>query len=215
MAGLKRAAHDVYVTSAVESVVKTTVGHVHQPGLDGLTVLEILGRVDEVGGTELRRPLLLRVVHINNDDLAGAVLDCTLDDTETDAASTEDGDGGALLDTALASGDDRGTVTGGDTAAKQASAVHRSLLGDGNDGDVGDNGVLRESRAAHEVQEVLALALEASGAVRHDTLALSSTNGAAKVGLARLAELAFLALGGAVGEKWSANVLVLKISLRA
>jgi hypothetical protein len=47
------------------------------------------------------------------------------------------------------------------------------------------------------VKEILALALEARGAVRHDTLALGGADLAAKVGLAGLAELALLAFGGA------------------
>lgn len=201
VAGLEGAAHDVHITGAVEGVVQTAIGHVHEPGLDRLAVLQVLGRVDEVGAAELARPLLLRVVDINSDDSAGSVLHRTLNDTQTDAAGTEDGDGGTLLNTALAGSDDGGTVTGGDTAAKQASAVHGSLVGDRNDGDVGDNGVLREGRAAHEVQEVLALALEARGAVRHDTLALCCADGTAEVGLAGLAELALLAFGSAV-EGW-------------
>ena len=202
MAGLERAAHDVHVTSAVESVVETAIGHVHQPRLDCLAILKVLGRVDEVSRTELGCPLLLRVVDVDNDDLACFVLDSALDDTQTNAASTEDSDGGTLLDTALAGSDHRGTVASGDTAAEQTGAVHRSLLGDGDDGDVGNNGVLRESRAAHEVQEILALALETRGAVRHHTFALCGTNGTAKVGLARLAELALLALSSAVRERY-------------
>lgn len=198
VAGLEGAAHDVHVTGAVEGVVETAVGHVDESGLDGLALLEVLGRVDEVGGAELLGPLLLSVVDVDNNDLAGTVLDRTLDDTETDAAGAEDGDGGTLLDTALAGGDHGSTVTGGDTAAEQASAVHGGLLGDGDNGDVGNDGVLREGRAAHEVEEVLALALEARGAVGHDTLALSCADGTAEVGLAGLAELALLALSGAV-----------------
>jgi len=202
VAGLERAAHDVHIASAVESVVETAIGHVHQPRLDCLAILKVLGRVDEVGCTELGRPLLLRVVHVDDDDLACFILDSTLDDTETNAASAEDSYSGALLDTALAGGDHRGTVASGDTAAEQTGAVHRSLLGDSDDGDVGDNGVLRESGAAHEVQEILALALETRGAVRHHTLALCGTNGTAKVGLARLAELALLALSGAIRKRY-------------
>ena len=202
MAGLERAAHDVHVASAVESVVETAIGHVHQPRLDCLAILKVLGRVDEVGCTELGRPLLLRVVHVDDDDLACFVLDSALNDTQANAASAKDSDSGTLLDTAFAGGDHRGAVAGGDTAAEQTGAVHGSIRGDGDDGDVGDNGVLRESRAAHEVQEILALALEASGAIGHHTLALCGTNGTAKVGLARLAELALLALSGAVEERY-------------
>jgi anthranilate phosphoribosyltransferase len=52
------------------------------------------------------------------------------------------------------------------------------------------------------VQEILALALETSGAVGHHALALCGTNGTAEVGLARLAELALLALSSAVRERY-------------
>ena len=206
VAGLESAAHDVHVTGAVEGVVAAAVGHLNQPRLDVLALLQVLGRVDKVGGAELGRPLLLRLVHVYDNDLARLLLDRALDDTQTNAASAEDGDGGALLNTALASGDDGGAVTSGDAAAEQACAVHGSIRGDGDDGDVGHNGVLGEGRAAHEVEEVLALALEARGAVRHHTLALGRADSTAEVGLARLAELALLALGGATDEMWLVNV---------
>lgn len=193
VAGLERSAHDVDVTCAVECVVAAAVGHLDELLLDALGAE--LGGVDEVGGTELLGPLLLAVVYVDNNDLASLVLDRSLDDGQTDTASAEDGNVGALLNTALSCGDDGGAVTGCDTAAEQTGAVHGSLLGDGDDRDVGDDGVLGESRGSHEVEEILALALEARGAVRHDTLALGCADLAAQVGLARLAELALLALG--------------------
>jgi hypothetical protein len=59
---------------------------------------------------------------------------------------------------------------------------------------------LREGRGAHEVEEVLALALEARGAVRHNAFALRGADLAAEVGLSGLAELAFFAFGGAGGR---------------
>jgi hypothetical protein len=58
------------------------------------------------------------------------------------------------------------------------------------------------------VKEVLALALEARSAIGHDTLSLRGTNLAAEVGLAGLAELAFLAFWGAS----RGSMLVLKCS---
>lgn len=160
VAGLESAPHNVYVTSAVECVIATTVGHLDKLLLDGLTILQFHG-VDKVGGTEFLCPVLLAVVDVHDDNLAGAVLDTTLDDGETNTSGTEDGDVAALLNTTLASSDDGGTVTGGDTAAKQTGAVHWCLVGDWNDGDVGYDSVLGESGGTHEVEEVLALALEA------------------------------------------------------
>lgn len=193
VAGLKSSSHNVDVTCAVEGVVATTVGHLNQLVLNRLA--SELSRVDEVSSTELLAPGLLVGVDINDDDLTSLVGGSTLDDRETDATGTEDGDVGALLDVGSHSGS---TVSGGDTAAEQAGSVHGGIVLNGNDGDVGDDGVLGEGRGTHEVEEILALAPESRGAVRHQTLALGGSDLAAKVGLARLAELALLAFGGAV-----------------
>lgn len=196
MAGLESSTHDVDVASAVEGVVETTIAQLNKLLHDGLA-LE-LGGVDEVGGTELAAPFLLGVVDIDNDNLLGLVLDGSLDDGETDAAGTENGDGAALLDVGSDTG---GSVTGGDTAAEQAGTVHRSILLDGDDGDVGNDCVLGESGGTHEVEEILSTGAETAGAIGHQTLTLGSTDLTAEVGLARLAELALLALGGAIQNK--------------
>lgn len=45
------------------------------------------------------------------------------------------------------------------------------------------------------MQEILALAFEARGAIRHDTFALGGSDLAAEVGFAGFAELAFAAFG--------------------
>jgi hypothetical protein len=195
VASLESRSHNVNVTGAVEGVVTATISHLNELLLDGL-VLELHG-VDEVGGTELLSPLLLAVVDIDDDDLGRTVLDATLNDRKTDTAGTEDSNVGALLDTTLAGSDDSGTVTSGDTTAEQASAVHGGLVGDLDDRNVGNDSVLGEGGGTHEVEEILALALEARGSVRHDTLALSCSDLATEVGLARLAELALLTFGGA------------------
>jgi hypothetical protein len=70
----------------------------------------------------------------------------------------------------------------------------------GDYGDVGDDGVLREGGGAHEVKQILALALESRGTIGHQTLTLSGSDLAAEVGLSGLTELALLAFGGAVRE---------------
>lgn len=193
VASLQGSAHDTDVASAVKGVVTATVGHLDQVLLDGLA--RQLGGVDKVGGTELAGPGFLAVVDINGDDLARLVLDGTLHDGQTDTASTEDSDVGALLDVG---GHHRGTVPGGDTAAQQAGSVGGDLGSHSHDRDVGNNRVLGEGRSTHEVEDVLAPRLEARGAVGHDTLTLSGTDLAAEIGLARLAELALTAFGGAV-----------------
>lgn len=198
---LQRTAHNMHITRAVKRVIAATICHLDQLLLNALTTQ--LGRVDKVGSTELLSPLLLGVVDIDDNDPASLVLRRTLDDRETDTAGAEDGNVGSLLNTVLACCDDGRTVARRDTAAEKTGAVHGSLGGDGHDGDVRDNGVLREGRGAHEVEEVFALALEARSAVGHDTFALGRTNLAAEVGLAGFAELAFAAFGGAGGIRFN------------
>lgn len=191
MASLQRRTHDTNVTRAVESEVASTVRHLNQLLLDAL-VLQVR-RVDEVRGAELLGPLLLARVQVDNNDLASFSCHSSLHDGETDTAGSEDSNVVALGDLR---GLDGGTVTGGDTAAKQTGAVHGGILGDGDDGDVRDDGVLGEGGGAHEVEEILALALESGGAVGHHTSALCRSDLAAEVGLSGLAELALSTLRG-------------------
>lgn len=192
VAGLERSAHDADVAGAVKGVVAASVRHLNQL-LDNGLVLE-LGGVDKVGGAKLLGPLLLGRVDVDDDNLGGLVDDGALDDGQADAAGAKDGNAGALLDVGRHAGS---AVARGDAAAKQAGPVHGRVGLDGDDGDVGEDRVLGKGRGAHEVQDILALALEAAGAVGHDALALGGANLAAQVRLARLAKLAFLAFGGA------------------
>lgn len=121
-----------------------------------------------------------------------------MDDRESDTSSTENGNVGSLLNLGGHTGS---TVASGDTAAEQTGSVHGSIRLDGDDRDVSEDSVLRKGGGAHKVQDFLALALEAAGAVGHDTLALGGADLSAKVSLARLAELAFLAFGCARGRE--------------
>ena len=196
MACLEGSPHDLNVTSAVKGVIASAVRHLDKLVDNGGALGQLRG-VDKVRGAELLGPLLLARVDIDDDDLASPLLNSTLDDGETDAAGTEDGDVAALLDVGR---DARSAVAGGDAAAQKTGAVHGRVLLYRYDRDVGDDGVLGEGRGAHEVQEVLALALEARGAVRHQALALGGADLAAEVRLARLAELALLALRGTTSE---------------
>lgn len=190
---LESGTHNLHVARAVKGVVAATVGQLNQL-VDDSGALGQLGGVDKVGGTKLAGPFLLGGVDVDDNNLAGVLGNGTLDDGQTDTAGTENGDTAALLNLG---GDAGGTVTGGDTTAQKAGAVKGSVLLDGDDGDVGNNGVLGEGGGAHKVQDILAAGLEARSAVGHHALALGGTDLAAQVGLAGLAELALLALGGA------------------
>lgn len=198
VAGLEGRSHNMDIACAVKGVVTASVRHLNQSCLNVLPLLEILGRIDEIGSTKLLGPFLLRVIDIHHNNLGRFLLDSALDDRETNTTGTKDGDVGALLHTTFAGSDDCCTVASSDTTAEETCAVHGSIGGDGYDGDIGEDGVLAESGAAHEVKEVFALALEARSAIRHDTFSLSRTDFAAEVGLARLAELAFPAFWCAV-----------------
>lgn len=187
----------MHVARAVERVIAAAVRHLNQLLLDARALLQF-HRIHKVRRAKLLPPLLLRIVHIHHDDLACAILLRALNDTQPHAARAKHSHVAALLDAALAGRDDRRAVARGDAAAEQAGAVHGRLVGDGDNADVGDDGVLREGRRPHEVQQLLALAGEARGAVGHHAFALGRADLAAEVRLAGFAELAFAALGCAI-----------------
>lgn len=128
MASLESSTHDADVTSAVKGEVAAAVGELNELVDHGL--VSELGGVDEIRRAELSRPLLLVGVDVDDDNLASLVHDGTLNNGETDAAGTKHGNVVALLNVG---GDSGGAVSGGDTAAQQAGAVHGSILLDGND----------------------------------------------------------------------------------
>ena len=204
MASLESRTHDTDVTSAVKGVITPTVCHLDQLVDDGLA-LGKLGGVDKVGSAELACPLLFGGVDVDDDDLASLLGDSALYNAETDAAGTEDGDVATLVNVGCYPGS---SVTGCDAASEEAGAVHWRLRLDSYDGDVGDDCVLAEGGSAHEVQDVLPPGPEAGSAIGHETLALGCADLAAEIGLARLAELAFLALGGVKGNDVVADLYI-------
>jgi len=99
------------------------------------------------------------------------------------------------------SGLESGTDTSGDAATHEADLGGVESGVDLHDGDLCADGVLREGRAAHEVEDLLAiLGGETGGAIRHETLALGCANLGAEVGLGRSAVLASLAFGSVGGN---------------
>ena len=75
---LEGSSHDTNVTSAIKSVIETSIGYLDQVLLDALAIQ--LGRIDKFSATELLGPLFLLVIDINDDDSTGLVLDGSLDD---------------------------------------------------------------------------------------------------------------------------------------
>src|SRR5439155_7951647 len=83
----------------------------------------------------------------------------------------------------------------GHSAADVTAGLERRVLADLRDGYLGQDGEVREGRAAHVVKDRLALVAEAAGAVGHHAFALRSADGGAKVGLAAEARLTLAAFG--------------------
>lgn len=120
VASLERLTHDVGVTRAVavftnlstcqrknrkrgqdvagvQRVVTTSVRLVDED-IDDRFALGQLFRVDEIGRAHLPRPLFLRRVRVDRDDLLDLAHAATLDHGESDSSETEDGDVVTLLD---------------------------------------------------------------------------------------------------------------------
>src|SRR3954466_11450794 len=183
MARLQRIAHYGGVAGAVEGVVGATVGQRHQV-LDDVAV--DFFRVDEVGHAETASPLLLGIVDIDADNLVGADHPRTLNYVQSDAAKPEYDHVGARRDLG---GIDYGADPGGHAAADVTALVERRVLADLRDRDFRQHGEVRKGRAAHVMEDGLAVVAETRGAVRHQPLALRCPDRGAEVGF--LAETAF------------------------
>src|SRR5690606_5967427 len=187
---LQRRAHHLDVADALEAVVHAPAGHLDDHLLDRLVVVL---RVDALGRAHLRRQRELGRVGVDRDDPASLRLLRALGHRQADRAEAEHRDAVALL---RLRGVVLGADAGGDAAAGQAHVPRGRLRIDLGQRDLGDHRVLAEGRATHVVVYRLAVVAEAGGAVGHHALALGRAHRDAQVGLARLAEQAFAALGG-------------------
>ncbi len=114
-------------------------------------------------------PGLLVIVEVDADDHVGTGKLQALDDVEADAAETEDDRGRPHLHLG---GVDDGTDAGRYTAADVADLVEGRVGIDLGDGDLGQNRIIGEGRAAHVVMDLVLADREARSAVRHQALAL-------------------------------------------
>ena len=190
VAAFQRGAHQLHVADALEGVVDAAIGQFDDDVLDRLVVVL---RIDEVGGAQFPGDIELARVDVDRDDARGLGHLRPDDRCQADAAQAEDGNGSALFHLG---GVQHGTDPGGDAAAKQADLLQRGILGNLRQGNFRQHGVFGEGRAAHVVEDRLALVGETAGAVGHQALALGGAHGLAEVGLAGQAEFALAALGG-------------------
>ena len=151
-----------------------------------------LARVDEVGRAERLGHLELVRVEVDGEDAAGLGHHRALDARQADAAEAEHGDGGAGLDLG---GVEHRADAGGDAAAEQADFIQRRRRVDLGERDFRHHGVFGKGRAAHVVEDRLAVLREAAGAVGHVAGPHGGGDRLAQIGLGRGAVFAVAALG--------------------
>src|SRR6202167_3513902 len=190
MTGFQRLAHHIGVAGAVEGEIGAAVGQRDQM-LDDIAI--DLPGIDEMGHAEAATPFLLGIVEVDADDLVGAHHPRALDDIEPNAAEAEHDHIRTRRDLG---GVDHRADTGGHAAADVAALVERRVLADFGHRDFRQHGEIRESRAAHIVEDRLALMAETRGAVRHQALALGGADRGAQIGLLAEAAFALAAFGG-------------------
>src|SRR4051812_12940502 len=76
VASFECCSHDTNVSSAVESIITSTIRHLNQLFLDSLVLK--LRWVDEIGCAEFLCPRLFIGIYINHDDLSGLSLHSSL-----------------------------------------------------------------------------------------------------------------------------------------
>ena len=92
----RRRSEGTNVSSGIESEVESSIGDINEVLSDSLSLGNVGERVDELSGSELESDLLLRRVGVDGDDSSGLLGLSSLEESETDATSSEDGDGGVL-----------------------------------------------------------------------------------------------------------------------
>src|SRR6056297_3411669 len=186
----ERRAHDAHVPGRVESVVRTPLREVDEMGHQ---IALHLGGIHEIGHAEPLRHRHLVGVEVDADDLVGAGEPQPLDHVEADAAEAEDDRPAADLDLR---GVDDGADAGRRPAADLADLVEGRVLADLRKGYLGQDGVVRERRAPHVVQDRVAIeGGEPRGAVGHEAGPLRRPDRLAEVPLRMQAVFAFPALG--------------------
>src|SRR6185312_12860153 len=182
-------AHDIDIADAFEAVIGAAVGQRYEIGHE---IALNLGRIDEMRHAEFFRQGAAPGIEIDADDLVGAGKPRALHDIEADAAEAEDDDIGTGLDLRRV---DHRADAGGDAATDIANLVEGRVRANFGDGDLGQNGEIREGRAAHVMMDRAAPEREAARAVGHHALSLGCADRGTEIGLAREAGFALPAFG--------------------
>ncbi len=188
VAALQRLAHHLHVADALEAVIGAAAGEVENRSHH----VRLPRGIDEIRHPELPRQLFPRRVEVDADDLPGAHQARSLDHVEADAAEPEHHHPRAGFDLGA---EDHRADPGGHPAADVAHLVEGRLGVDLRHRDLRQHRVVGEGRAAHVVEQRLAVEREPAAAVRHQPLALGGANGLAQVGLGVQAVFALAAFG--------------------
>mmetsp|Transcript_14356 Transcript_14356/g.28863 ORF Transcript_14356/g.28863 Transcript_14356/m.28863 type:complete len:348 (+) Transcript_14356:1328-2371(+) len=176
--------HHLHVTGAVESVVTPPLGHLDNLLLHG-DVFFVCG-VENVRGSPLLCECELGGVQVDSDDLAGSCHLGCLDHCEADCSDAEHRDCGPWMDL---NGIPDSSEAGADSTPEQTRFLERVGRVDLRTRDLSQYRILGERTRAHEMKNLrTVLQREPHSPVRHHSLALSSTDGGAKVRLRRAAE---------------------------
>ena len=177
--------HDIDISSTVETVVHTPLGH----GTSNVFLNGDISKrwwIDAISGTKLLGDFEFFGVDINGDDLGRSSHFGTLNDSEANCTKTEHSNGRVRFNLA---GIPNGTKTRRDSASKEACLAEVGLFVDFGARNFGNDGVLTHSTTSHKMENILSLTvLESDGSIRHDSLSLGASNLGTKVGLGTLAK---------------------------
>jgi len=107
--------------------------------------IKLISLLTALTGPKLLGPLLFSRIGINGKDPLALLRSSALQDGETDTSDTENGNVGVFDSWGFG----KGTVTCGDAASEETGLLKGSLGADCNDGEFGNDSVLREGRASH------------------------------------------------------------------
>mmetsp|Transcript_18242 Transcript_18242/g.61524 ORF Transcript_18242/g.61524 Transcript_18242/m.61524 type:complete len:449 (+) Transcript_18242:303-1649(+) len=180
---LERRAHDLDVAGAVEGIIAAPLRHLDDALLDGRRRVH---RVQAVGGAQRPRDFELVRIDVDNNNPRGADLFRGLDHRQAHRPEAEDGHRRPKSDLGRVQ---HRAQTRRDAAAEEARLVQRHRRRDFGARDFGEDGVLAERRATHEVpNRSPVLERKPRRAVGHHARALRAADLRAQVRLGRRAE---------------------------
>src|SRR5262245_54151595 len=168
--------HGANVADTFEREVGAPAGQINDR-LHDLVAADLVG-IYKVGHAKFLGHGALGRICVDADDLVGADHARALDHVQANAAKAKYGNVRAWPD--LGSVDD-GAHPCRHAAADVTDLVERCVFANPRERNLRQHGEVRKSRAAHVVEDRIAVASKAAGAIRHHALALGGADGGAKI----------------------------------